>query len=188
MTRQFYVFGQFMVYVKGGRGLFTEYEELGLVSESVIVRPRYQFKEMFVDDFGPSVPVDVQPLMMDCQVQMTLVHFDVDVLKKCMRATTGGAGDGTTAAAGKPIGGGSSILSTRNGYITLYLHPSVQAESSWRFFNAYLENNPMEYPLGTETSYVKLNWRAIPYTIATGTGEVTSPNIVLFDHPFDDLN
>ena len=82
------------------------------------------------------------------------------------------------------MGGGWPRFNSNNHYIGLNIASPVGIEP-WRFYFAYLANNPYEFPLGTEKSVVKLNWRIVPYTEdpwGNGTG---AQGTVLFDNVLD---
>lgn len=89
--------------------------------------------------------------------------------------------EGTLGPAGRTLGAGRDIQTTltpllpfsnftsTNRYISLSI---LSAKSInllnppnlvWRFPHCYLNSQPLEIPLGTERSLVRLSWRALPY-------------------------
>ena len=123
----------------------------------------------------------------DATISMDLIHFDRAVLDTCM-ATIGGIGGsvGTLTAAGFPMGGGQAIPavdSSKSKYISLNIS-SPTGGKTWKFPTAYLMEQPLEFPLGTGRSIVRLSWRAIPYQ--PGTSEALSANGILFQYTADD--
>lgn len=184
----------------------TNRSELGLASDSITVIPRFYHLDYKVDDFGPNVPPEVQTLLAECFIKMTLVHYDDFILRLCMNESMGGGGfpmttldgslgkDGTLAGAGTPLGGGKARLSNGNHFIGLNL-VTIAGELNWRFPTAYLAEPPVTIPLGTEKSLVILNWRAIPYVplliqasesdATFASQELKSKGAVLWDHTVD---
>lgn len=199
LGRLYQVFGEFMVYVFGGGGRFDEVTELGITSEPVIIRPRYFHHPVLVSDFGKDVPVDVLTMTSYVDVSMTLVHFDYEVLQQCMGLAMGNSiptvgsnnFDGTVASAGTPLGGGGEIGSSKNKFVSVNLLPGLTDLDTlaipWRFRQCYLNSEPIEIPLGTLHSQVRLNWRCLPYVVPTleDGWDVQSDRVVIFDHEFD---
>lgn len=138
--------------------------ELGLAEKNVTIIPKYYHKDINVDDFGPNVPADVLAMIAECQIGMTLVNFDTEVLNKCLSESIGGGTAGTMPGAGIPMGATKPLYTKGNHYIGLYLQSPI-LEQPWYFPATYMPNPPMEFPIGTEKTLVKLTWRAIPYVV-----------------------
>lgn len=171
MSRNFVVYGEFIVSVSGT--FFDEIEELGLTAEPVRIVPIYNHRDIPTDGFGPNVPVETLWNMGECLIYMTLVNYDTNVLGRCYRASMGGGNpdfvdednlDGFMGPAGIPMGGGAGIGQGGNYYTSLHLYPTQDgAYEPYRFRACYLNSQPLEIPIGTERTLVRLGWRCIPY-------------------------
>lgn len=201
MPREYVIYGEVMVWAGGS--FFDEglggaelnstggrIVELGLASDSIKITPRFVHKGIHTDDFGGVIPVDVQWMMADCLVEMTLIHYDVDVLDTCIRQTMGGVDNGISpglcGAAGTPLGAGGAVGSSRTNLVFVYLQPTPTNEQAhWRFPSCFLMDK-MEYPIGTEKSLVKLTWCAIPHVelgrTGSARGRLRSKDAVVWDH------
>lgn len=195
MARGYVVFGEFIVKVIGSVDAFDGTEELGLTIDPVRIVPRYNHLDVMTDDYGPDVPVETLWNMADAVVHMTLVNYDPDVLNKCMRAAMGGGGlnvgnptgsgsvDGFMGMAGTPMGGGVAMEASGNNYVMVFLIPTDDGEyNPYRFVSCYLNSQPLEIPLGTERSLVKLAWRCVPYRPFNGSEITSYNNGLLWDH------
>ena len=187
----------------GGSG---QLYELGLAEENVNIVPQYIHRGVPADDFGPEVPAEVIAMLAWVSIQMTLIHYDVNVLEECLAEALGGNAaiippPGKTGiammGAGQALGHGLPIGSSGCHYVSLNLL-SPQLQYPWRFYSCYLAGQPVTYPLGTEKSAVVCNFRAIPYTYpgqgfatalnTSGQGidkEVASSGRVLWDRVLD---
>lgn len=136
---------------------------------------------------------------------MTLIHFDLDVLDRCIAESMAGGTAGTFEPAGTPLGGGNEAFTTGCHYIGLNILSPV-LNYPWRFLHTHLGETPFETPMGVRASEVDLLWRAIPYVpiveltttpAPTGTAtttpapgwqfqELKSSGVVLWDHELDD--
>ena len=182
MGREYIVNGETMVFVKGcNASAIAELSELGLSDSSIVITLNSKHLDIGVDDYGNDIPAEELWMLASANIRMTLVHFDNDVLSACISESMAGGTEGTMVAAGTPMGGGAPLLSSINHYIGLNL--SSQIGTPWRFPSAYLSEQPMIYPLGTERSLVVLNWRAIPYGLFGS--EITSSGVVLYDFTLD---
>lgn len=186
MTRTFHVNGETMVYVKGAVGTFiANLSELGLSDTSINIQEDYGQQDVVVDAWGKNAAVDMQVLGGFCTVAMTLVHFDREVLRECIRLSMGGGtAEGMRARAGTFMGANNARFAAGWKYISLNLS-SVVDLLPWRFYNAYLTGPPVQWPLGTERSVVSLNWRVIPYVQDPWQGGVGSLDHILYDHVLD---
>lgn len=152
--------GPCLVKVKGAAGsAIAAVQELGLATDQIRIMPRWKHRDIFEDSFGPDIPPETMWLLADVMISMTLNHVDLDILKACINESMGGSSDGTLVAAGRPMGGGVELFEANNHYISLNLLGS----NPWRFRACYLQERPVEWPVGTIVSNIQLNWRAIPY-------------------------
>lgn len=140
--------------------------ELGLTSDQIRVIPKYFHQDRLVDDYGPNVPAETTWYLGECQIQMTLLHYDPVILEACVAESMCGK-EGFMVRAGRPMGQGKPLFASGNHYISLNLLSPV-LNYPWHFPSAYLADMPMTVPLGTEKSAVVLNWRAIPYGCMIG--------------------
>jgi hypothetical protein len=191
MARDFQIGGPTLVKVTGGQHMsghaICNPSELGLTTESVTVEPRFRYRDVGVDDFGPEVPAEVQWMLSDALIRMTLVHHDWNVLDICMIESMAGGGvafndggvnlrnpaggdllflrshlAGNLAPAGSLMGNGLPMFASGNHYVSLNLTSPVNRKP-WRFRSCYLAERPVVYPVGVKCSEVQLTWRAIPY-------------------------
>jgi hypothetical protein len=199
VAREFYVFGEFIVKVRGGtvedeNG--NDQAELGLTTDKVRVFPVYHHQDVYTDDYGPNVPVETLWGMSEARIFMDLVHYDTDVLDQCMALAAGvdesltplypDELDGLAGPAGRPMGAGLPLYDANNNYLSVYLIPAnfLSAKRPYRFKACYIDSRPLEIPLGTERTMVRLSWRCIPYRTCM-SGEITSTNgTLLWDHEF----
>jgi len=161
--------------------------ELGLCEGPVRVRPRFFHHDIHTDDFGPNAAAEVQANLSEVTIEMTLLHYDKEALDACWAESLGGCGGspaqqalhaggyraGIAAGAGQLLGNGLPMFSSGCHYISLSLS-SQQLAYPWRFRTCHLAEPPVDIPLGTEKSAVKLNWRAIPYAPLLVSGATTS--------------
>lgn len=196
MARGFQIFGEFIVEVSGN--LFLDKEQLGLTVEPARVVPRYNHREVVTDDFGPDVPVEILFNMADAIIYLSLVHYDSDVLDKCMRAAMGGGGadsgnsdgdgamDGFMGPAGRPLGFARALGTAANFFTTVYLTPADDATiRPYRFKACYLNSHPFELPYGTARSIAKIAWKCIPYQQLTTSEIASTDGVALWDRTSD---
>lgn len=191
MARDFIINGETLVKVKGMTGTsIASVQELGLTSDETWIVPHFSHRDLHIDDFGPDIPPEVLWMLSTVTIRMTLVHYDNSILRTCITESMAGGTEGTMVGAGTPMGGGADIFSDKNHYISLNLL-SPNLSLPWRFRSTYLAEPPVEYPLGTGASLVRLNWRAIPYYPPTSVGELSagtayrSTGRVLWDRTLD---
>lgn len=200
MARDFHINGESMVFVKGAAGtLIASLTQLGLADSPIVVTPRSHYADINVDAWGGrEVPVDVQYKLSDITVQINLIHYDREVLRTCLQLSMGGGLipggiDGALGRTGTRLGGGVGRFAAGNSYIGLNIASPVDG-LPWRFYYAYLADNPATYPLGAEKSVVQTVWRVVPYTNDPWGGGTAQPNTVagtgsagavLFDHVLD---
>lgn len=195
MSRDYFINGESLVLVKA-TGL--NLSQLGLAAGPIRITPNYRHMDINVDAWGQA-PADVQWMLADANISMTLIHFDRGVLDTCLGLSQGGTpvtshGAPTFARAGIRLGGGVNSLAAGNSYIRLNITSPVSAGPTrpWLFYSTYLTGPPMEFPLGTEKSMVQVNWRAVPYTLDpyTGAGPANNAgtgagNFILWDYTND---
>jgi hypothetical protein len=195
MARDLYIQGPVLVKVRGTGALAAEEggeettHELGLTLGPVRVVPNLVHRDIRVDDFGPDIPAEIMSTLADAQIHMTLVHFDDDVLDKCIANSMGGqyraSGfsdtlvGGVFAGAGSLLGNGKQVGEPGNNFITLILTTTnasaLNVVAPYRFPTAYICANPLDIPLGTERSLVTVRWRAIAYVPPFPATEATVP-------------
>lgn len=184
MTRDIQVNGEAMVYVKGATNSgIGSLSELGLASDSIRISPVFRLKEVNADAWGEA-PFEMQFMLAFANITMTLVHFDTSVLDFCITESMGGAvSAGRMPRAGARLGNNVARFAAGNHFIGLNIAAPVG--SPWRFYTAFLTNNPLEYPVGTERSLVTLNWRAIPYAADPWNGGLGASGTYLWDRVLD---
>lgn len=178
MSRSFYIAGECMVSVRGGAQMsgqaIGDATELGLTSDQISVTPTFYHGDVKVDDFGPNTPANVQGLLAEVSLSMTLVHYDDSVLDICLDESLGGGGGFNTFGAdglraGARLAPAGRLLSRyRNAYWSGWHYVAVTIQTPvagdvFRFRQCYLAQQPVVIPLGTEASLVRCNWRCIPY-------------------------
>lgn len=183
MPRDFQIFGEALVYVKGGQhmsgGPIGVLSELGLSTDQITITPNYYHRAVMADDFGKQVAPEYLVDLQTVTVNMTLVHYDNEVLEICLDESTGGNSTGrftdgqtsyfgTMAAGGLPMGGGVPRLFSGNHYVGVSIVGGDFAP--YRFLTCYLADRPVEIPIGTNRSEVRLTWTAVPYRPLLGSG------------------
>lgn len=191
MARDFTIHGECLVKVKGGLHLsgrpVGELAELGLATDQIRIIPKFNHYEVRVDDFGLDCPVEILTQLAEVRINMALIHFDRNVLDICIDEATGGAGiiggfgtAGKMTSAGQPLGNGRPIFSSGNHYISLNITSQIVGQD-WRFRSCYLAEQPMEYSIGSKSSIVVLNWKAIPYVPLFQSGGTNTSKSIIID-------
>ena len=198
MARDLYINGESMTWVKFGRhinitestgmsGSFILFE-LGLTQDEIRIVPKFVHQDINADDFGREICPETLWMGAECNVQMTLVHYDPFVLDAIIADSMGGTdlgGDaGVLAPFGKPMGANVAQFASGNHYMSLNILSPVESKP-YRFRTGYLTGPPVEIPLGTSRTLAKLNWRFIPYARPNASGEVYSSGVVLWDRELD---
>ncbi len=196
MVRDYVIEGEVLVKVKGGAqwsGIdLGSPTELGLSTDQIIIKPNFKHKDVNIADFGPDIPADILWNLADVTITMNLIHYDRSVLERCMIEAMGGGRAivpllplgtfayyaGTMAPAGTPLGRGLPLFASGNHFISLNLI-CAQSQYNWRFPSSYLSRNPVEIPLGTQASIVKVEWRAIPYSPLTYQSGILVNGVVI---------
>lgn len=204
MARQFVVNGETLVEVRGGCHMSGNaigiVSELGLTEDQITISPIFKYKSIHVNDFGPDIPADMLTMLASVKISMTLVNYDPEVLDICVEESMGGFGGdlanpqpfaqgvipggavtwvgGTLTGAGTPLGGLKRIFDSGWHYISVNLTSPVFG-SPWTFPKCYLSEQPVEIPLGTQRSKVKLEFTALPYydPYISGTGGLAGTRI-----------
>lgn len=164
MARNYFVNGETLVLVKGASDTgIANLSQLGLAADPVRITPIFRHQDVNVDAWGQA-PAEIQWMLAEVQVTMTLIHFDRDVLNTCLALSMGGGQVtvGQVARAGARLGNNVQFPAAGWKFIVLQLSSPVGG-INWQFNACYLTNPPMEFPLGVEKSMVPLNWRVIPY-------------------------
>lgn len=171
MSRDFAINGETLVKLKGSVNSFlNDPVELGLASDSIVVSFDYQHKPVFVDDFGPYVPAEQRVMMATADIRMNLIHYERDYLQAALAESLGGqyisliggTPGGILNPAGTLLANGLRQFASGNHYISLNLLSPVYS-TPWRFPTTFLCETPVEIPLGTSVSILKLHFKAVPY-------------------------
>lgn len=186
MARSIYVNGEAMVYVKGMAGsAIANLTELGLSDSQITMRFSPHYLDVIVNAHGNSVPVDVQTMLEEALITMTLVDFDFAVIQECQRLGAGAPNAaGQMARAGTLLGKGLARFAAGNCFIGLNIASPV-GNLPYRFYFAYLLGPAAAIPVGTERSIITLNWRAIPYIADPWNGGAGALNTYLYDNVLD---
>lgn len=209
MARDFQITGGVMVKVKVGEhvpasGSFEDglFVELGLTSEAVRITPVFRHRDVVPDDFGPETPAEVVAQLAEVRINMTLVHYDQEVLETCVAEALGGllltpgpleGNDfGALPPAGSLLGNYCQPGASGCHYVSLNLVPFDESQQGWRFPTSYLAAPPLTLPLGTKASLTELSWRAVPYAVPAllggqpnYSGEILSSGATLWSHTLD---
>lgn len=190
MARGYKINGEAMVSVKGMAGTsIEEVQQLGLSEGVIQITPNFSHAGVRTDDFGTTVPAEMQWMLTDTIISMTLVHYDQSIMETCWReAMAGSLVDGVLIGAGTPMGGGVPVFEDGNHYVSLNI-ASPQGNYPWNFPTCYLADQPFVMPLGTERTAVQLRWRAIPYVPTTdaedAVQEIQSAGAIIWTHILD---
>lgn len=176
MPRGFQIHGESLVTVRmltpSSIGKTPTTQELGLATDSIVVKYDYSFKDLKVNAWG-FVPPDTQNMGFVALITMSLIHWDEAVLTQCINNSLGGAPSyGTRSFAGATLGGGEAQFGGESLFSNFLISLGVNNRglygrgipAPYRFLYTHLINPPTEIPIGTKTSVINLNWRAIPYT------------------------
>jgi hypothetical protein len=175
-----------MVTLKGAG--FSGVVQLGLAARMVKVVPRWKHADFRSDDFGPDIPPEVQFMLAEVFIELDLVHFDETILSQASVASmagvskaNGGFGtEGILVGCGTTMGRNGSVGDGQCNYMTLGLASPVLSRP-WRFFNSYLADNPITWPLGVEAEVVPCRWRVVPYTPQSANADMKSAGVILWD-------
>lgn len=190
MTRNYYVNGETMIYVKGRTdSIIANRTELGLTDHSISISVDNHRLRIRVDAFGDGPP-ESQFMGASAMVRTTLVHFDDDILDFCVAEGWGNSpAFGTLGHAGSLMGNGKARFApggiNGNHFLGLNLY-SALGQKAWRFFFTTLANSPIEFPIGTERSLVQVNWEALPYSVDPWNNGNGSYGVPIWDHTLDD--
>ena len=188
MARDYYISGPALVRVKGAaNSVIATLSELGLSDTPIQPTLTYKHTDLSIDAFGgvAGVPPDVQWMGAEMTIPMTLIHFDLSILRACIReSAAGAAADGTLIRAGKRVGNNLPRFDAGNHYVSLNI-TSPDGGLPWRFLTCYLAGQPVIFPLGVERTGVILSWRAIPYQQDPYGGGTGMEGAVLYDHQSD---
>ena len=187
--------GPTMIYALGGKHLSGQalgsVSELGLCSDQVKITPTFTHEDIQCNDFGPKAPPDVMARLADVRLQMTLIHYDEDVLDALMNESTGGGSyfqvlgnnflhpAGMLAPNGTPLGGGRPMYMSGNHLVSIGV-TSPDLGKSYTFVSCYMDEQPCVIPLGSEASQVEVTFRAIPYVPIYQSGDRGQSSIETF--------
>ncbi len=161
---------------------------MGLSDGPIRPSPVCKHRAIHVDAWGGAAgaEAETQFMLAEVMIPMTLIHFDMSVLRTCIGESMGGSVvDGTLQRAGVRLGGNSPRFAANNHYIGLNI-TSPDGGLPWRFYFCYLMGTPAVIPLGTEKSVVQLNWKCIPFTQDPyGSNGLGANGFVLYDHVLD---
>lgn len=188
MARDYFINGETLVKAKGNvAGPIPALTEVGLAAGEIRISPTFRHSDIQVDAWGDGVP-EVQFMLADINISMTLVHFDRTVLDYLMQESMAGSSAygtvGTLTRAGSRMGNGVARFAAGWHFVSLNLLSPVGAKP-WRIYNAYLTGSPIMLPLGTEKSQVSLQFRGIPYTPDPWNGGLGAQGQILWDHILD---
>ena len=166
MARDFYIAGQSLVLVRGSSTVSTlnGTKELGLCDGSIQVSPVFRDADIKVDAWGQAPP-EVQTMLAEATITMTLVHFDRAILESLMGASSASATFGQMPAAGTRMAGY---------WVSLYTYTPANTQTYWRFPQAKLLSN-LSWPLGAEKSLVRCSFRALPVPASAILNTAGSP-------------
>jgi hypothetical protein len=193
MARDFRINGESLITVKGRQGsLLEDLQELGLTYTDVRIFPRFHHKDVLIDSYGPRMPADVISYGMEALIQMTLIHYDREVLNACLGESVGidtvqlEVPDGRPSKGGTMLGGQKAFGSEDNHFISVTITSPVERHP-WRFPTSYVTGEIMEIPLGTKATIIQIIWRAIPYQKVSSSGdeEILPQNGKVWDHTAD---
>lgn len=190
MSRDFDIPGPALVLVKGrSDSAIGTIQELGLSDQVINVTLNFRHKDINVECWG-DIPPDVQFKLADIRISFSLIHFDRTILEACISESMGGApAFGQLAGAGFRLGNGKARFASGAGLsgnhlIGLNITSPINGVP-WRFLYCYMEGTPAEFPLGTEKSIIRTNWRCIPYTQDPYNGGLGAYGVTLCDHTLD---
>lgn len=186
MARGYFINGATLVSVKGNvNSGIAALSELGLPEDRIEISYEFRHRDIRIDAWGGEIPPDMQFMLAAANISMTLLHHDPDVLAECIKeAMAGASAEGTMPAAGTLMGGGVARFAAGNHYVSLNIYSPVGGRPR-RFLTAHLHGNPVSFPLGTEKSAVRINWRAIPYAADPWNGGLGSAGTKIWDYTLD---
>lgn len=191
MARDLFVNGECMVSVRGNISTISTVTQLGLAQDPIEITVNHQHMDVGVDAWGGRrIPPEIQYFLSDAVIRMNLVHIDRDRLDDCLRLSMGGVATvGLVPRTGTRMMNNGVLYGSANSLIELRLSSPVGLKR-WRFPAAYLTGPPVEFPLGTERSIIRLTWRAVPHPETTALdpwgGGTGSSNAILWSHPSSD--
>lgn len=219
--------GEVLVMVKGGAHysgqMLGNPTELGLAVEKIQIIPTFHREDVHVDSLGARAAADVMVMAGEVQIKATLIHYNKNLLELLVSESMGGAGfiplpnsvgfagrAGRFAPAGTLLGGRKVMYASGNHFfsVSLYMGDPQESGAPYRFRQCHMTDRPMVMPLGTTTSMVEVNFRAIPYLrpitgsliVSTTSGstltvdtrtrrrEFPSSGGVIWDRLYDDMS
>lgn len=188
MSRAFYVNGESMVLVKGRSdssiGTLTQ---LGLTDSPIEILLDYKHLPIDVNAYG-YVPPEVQAMGMMARVNMTLVHFDEDILQALVQESLAAPAEGQLGHAGALLGNGAARFApgvlTGNKLFGVNIQSAI-GQQPWRFLYCMLMGTPLRWPMGAERSLVQVSFLGIPYSADPWNGGNGSYGVAVYDHVLD---
>lgn len=159
MATAYHVHGPAQVQVDFGTGL----QLLGITRDGVNIRIHRKKRPIHSDAQGPDVPVELQAMGAEADIDFDLMTWDVDVLADLLQAVmAGGASEGTIGPPGELVATGSHTF-------VLYLPSDL--EQPWTFFTCTIRN-PDQIKVGTVAEPQRLSIYAWPFVAGNlTTGE-----------------
>ena len=117
------------------------------------------YEDVLLDTFGSRIPGDVQSMLADARIDLSLIYFDSTVLQTALKV--GGAAYGTMPAAGTLMGASTALKTLATGGSNGFTFTSN---------TMFVAGGPIKK--GTRATRARLSFRAIPYDaskLATST-------------------
>jgi hypothetical protein len=169
MALQLHVPGTSAIFL--GVGAANALVELGVSVDGVDISLNYNYSDVMTDQYGPSVPFDVQMFLYDAHIKIELVWFEQAVLLAIQPGTN------PMATAAPPFGSegfaGNLLLQNAQTFrlVVRNTPPGVGltvVEPCYNFFNCYLIDSA-EVKYGVVKSVWNLTFRAIPNQEGSGS-------------------
>ncbi len=186
MARQYFINGETMITVKGNAtSQIATVQQLGLSQDAIEVTEYYMQDDIGVDAYGNTPhpnPPDMQIFGSYATFTTNLVHYDPVILQECIRLSFGNAPvEGQQSRAGSLYGGNVALYAPGNCYISVGTSSPV-GNIPWTFLSCHMAQQPFIYPLGTKRSIVRVQWRAIAYSVDPWNGGTGSQGVPVYTH------
>lgn len=153
------------VHVQGGAKIQVNtgsgYTDLGYSEDGVTMNFLLKQKDIFTDQFGEGVPIDVLFLGYEATIEMELISWDTTVLNTVINWSRGE----TIGSLAHCDYGSPYIGDTR--YLGLQINGCTVGQYIWTFGIAWVVDTA-SLTIGTRESRWSLTWRAIP-TVGAST-------------------
>jgi len=174
VNRDWYINGEGLVSVRGGAHLYSgqgaNVTELGLSFDAIKIMPDFEQTEIYTDDVGKKVPIDIMWDGGVVNIEMNLIHYDPVMLDICIAESMGGMDPLQSFGNTRTVGPNGTLLRGNKDLFASGCHlmslsiSSPEALNPYHFLACYLTAPPMKIPLGTDASIVNLQWQSIPYS------------------------